>query len=128
MTELKSSASCFPVADIARTLRWYEEHLGFTCHGFPPDELFTFGIMMRDDIEIMLQRIENYEKPDLYDLRGGGGVWDVYIRLTGIKEFYKTVKDRVEIIKPLELQFYGDWQFEVKDLNGYVLVFSEREG
>jgi hypothetical protein len=27
---------------------------------------------MRDEIEIMLQRIANYQKPDLYDLRNGG--------------------------------------------------------
>ena len=24
---------------------------------------------------------------------------------------------------PLQKQFYGDWEFEMKDLNGYVLVF-----
>ena len=33
--------------------------------------------------------------------------------------------DKVEILIPLEKQFYGDWEFEVKDPNGYVLVFSE---
>jgi len=26
---------------------------------------------------------------------------------------------------PLRKQPYGDWEFEVKDPNGYVLVFSE---
>jgi len=114
------------VADIARTIAWYEENLGFTCYPFPPDELPTFGVMVRDNIEIMLQRIENYQKPDLYDLRDGGGVWDTYIRMKDIKDFYGMVKDRVEILKPLEKAFYGDWQFEMKDLNGYVLVFSER--
>ena len=90
-----------------------------------PDELYTFGIMIRDDIEIMLQRIGDYQKPDLYDLRDGGGVWDAYIRMQGIKEFYETVKNQVEIMKPLEKAFYGAWQFEVRDLNGYVIVFSE---
>jgi len=25
----------------------------------------------------------------------------------------------------LRQQPYGDWEFEIKDLNGYVLVFSE---
>jgi len=74
----------------------------------------------------MLQRIEGYQKPYLYDLRDGGGVWDAYIRMKNIKEFYGEVKDKVEILRPLEKAFYGDWQFEMKDLNGYVLVFSER--
>jgi len=82
---------------------------------------------MRDEIEIMLQRIANYQKPDLYDLRNGGGVWDAYIRMKDIKKFYVSVKDQVVIMKPLEKAFYGAWQFEIRDLNGYVLVFSEDE-
>src|SRR4029078_2497314 len=127
MPEFKSSACCFPVADIAKTIAWYEDHLGFKGYPYPPDELATFGILIRDDVEIMLQRIQDYKKPDLYDLRDGGGVWDAYIRMKDIKEFYGSVKDRVVVMKPLVKAFYGAWQFEVKDLNGYVLVFSENE-
>jgi uncharacterized glyoxalase superfamily protein PhnB len=41
------------------------------------------------------------------------------------KEFYESMHDKVEILRPPEKQFYGDWEFEVKDPNGYVLVFSE---
>ena len=42
-----------------------------------------------------------------------------------VKDLYELVRDRVEILRPLEKQFYGDWEFEVQDPNGYVLVFSE---
>jgi uncharacterized glyoxalase superfamily protein PhnB len=35
------------------------------------------------------------------------------------------VKDEIEIKMPLRKQGYGDWEFEVKDPNGYILVFSE---
>ena len=52
-------------------------------------------------------------------------MWDAYIRMEGVKEFYESLKDRVEIVLPLRQQPYGDWEFEVKDPNGYVLVFSE---
>jgi len=72
----------------------------------------------------MLQRVDNYQKPDLYSKRDGG-VWDAYIRMKGVREFYESINDRVEILRPLQKQFYGDWEFEVKDPNGYVLVFSE---
>lgn len=54
-----------------------------------------------------------------------GGVWNAYIRMRGVREFYDSIKDRVEILRPLQKQFYGDWEFEVKVLNEYVLVFSE---
>ena len=45
--------------------------------------------------------------------------------MKGVKKFYDQVTERVEILLPLGKQPYGDWEFEVKDLNGYVLVFSE---
>ena len=124
MPHLESTAPCFSVADVGQTMRWYEELLGFTSHPFPKNEPHVFAILTRDDIEIMLQRIENYEKPDLYNLRSGG-VWDVYIRMRGVKELYNELRERVEILLPLVKQPYGDWEFEVKDPNGYVLVFSE---
>ena len=45
--------------------------------------------------------------------------------MEGVKQFYEQVKDRVEIRMPLRRQPYGDWEFEIQDPNGYVLVFSE---
>jgi len=47
------------------------------------------------------------------------------VRMQGVKDFYESVRQHVDIIRPLGKQFYGDWEFEVKDPNGYVLVFSE---
>jgi uncharacterized glyoxalase superfamily protein PhnB len=122
--QLTSAAPCFAVADVGKTIRWYEEQLGFEGHRFPENEPHAFGILVRDQIEIMLQRVDNYQKPELYYKREGG-VWDVYIRMQGVKELYESMKDRVKVIRPLQKQFYGDWEFEVQDLNGYVLVFSE---
>jgi uncharacterized glyoxalase superfamily protein PhnB len=126
MAELQSLAACFPVADISATMRWYEEVLGFIADPFPDREPYVFAILTRDNIEIMLQRVNDYEKPDLYESRPGG-VWDVYIRTEGVKDLYETVRDETTIVQPLRQQPYGAWEFEIKDLNGYVLVFSEME-
>jgi uncharacterized glyoxalase superfamily protein PhnB len=124
MPTLGSVAPCFPVSDIGKTIRWYQEYLGFTGYPFPEHEPYVFGIMARDNIEIMLQRTPAYAKPDLYSTRPGG-VWDAYIRMKGVKEFYDEIREKVEILMPLKKQPYGDWEFEVRDLNSYVLVFSE---
>ena len=124
MPHVESANPCFPVADIGMTIRWYKEQLGFTPDPFPTNEPYVFAILRRDDIEIMLQRVQNYQKPDLYNLRDGG-VWDAYIRMRGVKQFYNEIKDKVETLQPLRKQPYGQWEFEVKDPNGYVLVFSE---
>ena len=124
MAEFQSVAPVFSVSDISATIRWYEEQLGFIGDPFPLSEPYVFGILRRDDIEIMLQRIEGYEKPDLYDARSGG-VWDAYIRVEGVKDLFESVKDEATIVQPLRRQPYGNWEFEVRDPNGYLLVFSE---
>ena len=124
MPKLSRAAPTFPVADVDATIRWYETELGFTSYPFPENPPYVFASVSRDDVEIMIQRIEGYQKPGLYHLRSGG-VWDAYIRMEGVKEFYEAVRDRVEITMPLRKQAYGDWEFEVKDPNGYILVFSE---
>jgi uncharacterized glyoxalase superfamily protein PhnB len=122
--QFSSAAPCFAVADVGATMRWYQERLGFTCHPFPPTEPHAFAVLSRDRVEIMLQRIEDYEKPDLYSQRSGG-VWDAYIRINGVKELFEALRNEVTILRSLCQQPYGDWEFEVKDPNGYVLVFSE---
>lgn len=126
MAELRTVAACFPVADISATIRWYEEQLGFTADPFPDREPHVFAILSRDDVEIFLQRVEGYQKPDVYNKRPGG-VWDAYIRTEGVRDLYESVREEAEIIQPLHKQPYGAWEFEVKDPNGYVLVFSEME-
>ena len=114
----------FRVADINLTIDWYQKYLGFWSDPFPPNPPYVFAMMFRDDIEIMLQRSEGYEKPDDYKHRPGG-VWDAYIRMEGGKELYDAIRNDVTILQPLRQQPYGNWEFEVQDPNGYVLVFSE---
>lgn len=126
MATFSSIAPCFPVADVGATIRWYEEQLGFIGDPFPSAEPYLFAIVYRDAVEIMLQRVEGYEKPDLYSTRPGG-VWNAYFRVTGVKDLYESVREEATILQPLRKQPYGAWEFEVKDLNGYVLVFSQME-
>ncbi|HMG71885.1 MAG TPA: VOC family protein [Pyrinomonadaceae bacterium] len=124
MPKLCSAAPTFPVADVDGTIRWYETHLGFSSYAFPENPPYVFASVSRDQVEIMFQRIDGYQKTDLCHLRSGG-VWDAYIRMEGVKDFYEAVKEQVEIRMPLRQQGYGDWEFEVQDPNGYILVFSE---
>ena len=125
MAEFHSVAPVFAVADISATIRWYEVQLGFIGDPFPAHEPYVFAIMYRDKIEIMLQRVEGYERPDVYNSRPGG-VWDAYFRIEGVKDLFESVREEATIVQPLHKQPYGNWEFEVRDPNGYLLVFSER--
>lgn len=124
MAELRTAEPVFAVADISATIQWYEEQLGFIGDPFPDCEPYVFAILRRDNVTIFLQRIVGYEKPELYNKRSGG-VWDAYIHVYGIQDLYESVREEATIVQPLRQQPYGNWEFEVKDPNGYILVFSE---
>lgn len=124
MIELGATAPVFPVDDVGATVRWFEQKLGFTWSTHPDVEPYEWASMVRDNVEIMLQRVVGYEKPSLYSRREGG-VWDVYIRVKGIRQFYDEIPPDVNVISPLTHLEYGCDEFEVMDLNGYTLVFGE---
>jgi catechol 2,3-dioxygenase-like lactoylglutathione lyase family enzyme len=121
---LLSSVPVFLVDDVNRTAAWYAEHLGFTVAGmFPPRPPASWASLQRDRAEIMLQRLAGYQPPRVYDRRPGG-VWHAYIRMSGVRQLYQSVRDRPFVKSLLRKQPYGDWEFEIEDLNGYVLVFG----
>jgi len=122
--QIRSSVPTFWVPDVARTARWYLEHLEFRTAGtFPKQEPYAYASLQRDSAEIMLLSLPGYEKPDL-SARRPEGLWDAYFRMSGVSAFYDAVQDEPFVQMPLKHQPYGDWEFEVRDLNGYVLVFG----
>jgi catechol 2,3-dioxygenase-like lactoylglutathione lyase family enzyme len=121
---IKSAVPTFLVADVAGTARWYVEHLGFRIAGHTPEvEPYVFASLQRDRAEIMLLSSSGYEKPDLTPLRPSG-MWDAYLRMDGVSALYESVDAKSFIKMPLTKQSYGDWEFEVRDPNGYILVFG----
>jgi len=125
---LNAAVPTFLVADVGATARWYSEILDFTTAGTVPGlEPYVYASLQRDGVELMLLQIDGYEKPDLTPARQEG-VWDVYIRMQGVHAFYDAVRTRTSMRSPLKKQPYADWEFEVQDPNGYILVFSELTG
>ena len=119
-----SAVPTFLVSDVAATARWYERELGFTIAGhFPAEEPYAYASLMRDSAELMLLNLEGYAKPDL-SARRPTGLWDAYFRTHGVSALYETVKDKPFVKRPLTQQPYGDLEFEVRDPNGYTLVFG----
>ena len=122
--QVRSAVPTFLVQDIAATARWYETQLGFSLAGnFPAHEPYVYASLQRGGAEIMLLRLAGYEKPDLSHLRPEG-LWDAYFRTTGVRAFYESVKGQPFVKMTLTKQPYGDLEFEVRDPNGYILVFG----
>jgi len=122
--QVRTAVPTFLVQDVGATARWYETNLGFTLAGnFPAREPYAYASLQRDGAEIMLLRLVDYEKPDLRPRRPEG-LWDAYFRTQGVREFYESVQGQPFVVMPLKKQPYGDIEFEVRDPNGYVLVFG----
>jgi len=98
------------------------KHLGFAVSPFPQNKPYVYASLQRDGVEIMLLRTEGYQKPEI---SRPGGAWDAYIRMRSVRQFYESVRQKVSIHLELVKQSYGDWEFEVRDPNGYILVFGE---
>ena len=116
------------VGDIASTMRWYATHLGFDVHGVPESPPHAFGFLNKGHIQIFLQQLDGFRKPDLYDQREGG-VWNVYLRVNGVRELFDALTQMpdVTIVEPLCHQPYGQTEFVIRDPNGYVLVFAQHD-
>jgi uncharacterized glyoxalase superfamily protein PhnB len=122
--QITAAVPTFLVSDVGATARWYSEQLGFRTAGtFPGQEPYAYASLQGGAAEIMLLSSPGYEKPDL-SARRPEGLWDAYIRLREVHLMYESVRDETFIQTPIKRQPYGDWEFEVRDPNGYVLVFG----
>jgi uncharacterized glyoxalase superfamily protein PhnB len=123
---LQSTTPVFLVGDIATTLQWYRTNLQFEGRAIPDEPPHAFAIMEKDRVQIFLQQLAGYQKPDLYHQRDGG-VWHAYVHTDGVRELYEAVSKRVDVVMVYELrrQEYGQIEFAIKDPNGYVLVFAQ---
>ena len=125
--KLRSATPVFLVNDIAATMSWYMANLGFEADAVPNPPPHAFCILRRDDVAIFLQQLTGYQRPDHYAERDGG-VWSAYIRPEGVHALYEALRSvpDVRVIQPLRRQPYGETEFEIRDPNGYILVFAER--
>lgn len=121
---LRAAVPTFLVPDVAASAGWYAGQLGFAIAGTVPKQPpFAYASLSRGPIEIMLLGLAGYEKPDLRALRPSG-LWDAYVRTDGVAALYASLEGRPFVQLPLTRQPYGDWEFEVRDPDGYVLVFG----
>jgi uncharacterized glyoxalase superfamily protein PhnB len=86
-------------------------------------EPYAYASLMRDNAELMLLNLSGYKKADLSAQRPVG-LWDAYFRTHGVAALYETLKGKPFVMLPLTHQSYGDLEFEVRDPNGYILVFG----
>jgi len=115
------------VKNVAETIQFYEEKLGFTTVLTVPEEgaELAFAIISNDQISIMLQEQNNLlnEYPTL---KTGDIIptFTLFITVQDVKQLYEELKDKVTIAKAIHKTFYGKDEFAVFDNNGNILTIS----
>ena len=111
----------FAVPDVAATMEWYRDVLGFTGSPFPDEPPYSFAILCHGTTELMFRKgSAAVKRPTHYE-------WDVYLRLHGgqLRKLYAELSERGVVTRRLERMFYGLAEFEITDPDGYVLCLSE---
>ena len=124
---LKKLTPNLMVEDVARTLEFYRETLGFEVQTTVPEQApFDFAIVQRDGVELMFQSRSSLSE-NVPALAGApiGASQTFYIEVDGVQDLYQALRDKVEIVVDFHTTFYGTREFYFRDINGYVLSFSE---
>jgi uncharacterized glyoxalase superfamily protein PhnB len=117
------------VSDVQRSIDFYRDVLEFTVSQTVPDQgPFVFAMLTRGGVEVFLNAPEpaRAEYPALA-ARDKGGSLTLYMNVTGIRQAYEQLKDRVPVVMPLEKKWYGVTEFAFTDPDGYVITFAEVE-
>jgi len=113
----------FRVPDVARAAAWYEHVLGFPevrTWGEPP----VYAIARRDQVIIHLSALPEGHSPR--GNREAGCAWDAYVECRGVDALCAEVRRRgAAILREPETRVYQMRDFELLDLDGYVLCFGE---
>ena len=117
------------VADVQRSIDFYRDVLSFTVTSTVPDQgPFVFAIVQRGGVEVFLNAPEPAvaEYPALA-ARDIGGTLTLFMHVKGVRQALEALKDRVNIVMPLEKKWYGVTEFAFTDPDGYVITFAEVE-
>jgi uncharacterized glyoxalase superfamily protein PhnB len=115
------------VEDISQTLTFYQDTLGFNVvMTLPETAPFDFAIVQRDDVELMFQSRSSLSE-NVSALTGSpiGASQTFYIEVNDLRDLYEQIRDKVEIVVDLHTTFYGTQEVYFRDINGYILSFSE---
>lgn len=114
--------------DMAATLTFYEEVLGFQRVSQVPDEApFVWAMLQAGDASVMFQTRESLadEYPALLESPTGTGL-TLFVTIDDVKAMRERVEGKAELSKDLHRTFYGMEEFALCDPNGLIITFAQR--
>ncbi|HEY0744467.1 MAG TPA: VOC family protein [Chryseosolibacter sp.] len=115
----------FIVANLARSVLFYRQKLGFEVRHMGPEGEPFWAIVGRDNISIMLKAVAPEIKPVPNHTRHVWAPWDAYIATTDPDTLFEEYRTQgVQFHKPLHVNSDQIKGFEIEDADGYVLFFG----
>ena|ERR1700744_2107056 len=116
------------VDNMNETIAFYKV-LGFQQVMTVPDDGsdYIWAMVANGNVTFMFQTFASLgeELPEISRKNGASQL--LYIKLKNIRSFFEEIKDKVKVLKGLEVTFYGATEFSILDNNNYVLTFAEDE-
>ena len=114
--KLETVRPMLAVHSIDDTILFYRNTLGFECVG----RVDGWAALRKNEVEIMIalpNAHEPFEKPTL--------TGSIYFNCSDVDELWDEIKDRSNVVYPLENFYYGMREFAIRDNNGYLLQFGQ---
>ena len=119
---IKKAVPLLRVTDVARSMAWYRDILGFIGDPFPSKQPYKFAILRHGPVEIMLRLSQMPFQPKArqYD-------WDLYLRLEtkNFRELFSVLSAKGIVTRRLERMFYDLAEFEITDPDGHNICLSQ---
>ena len=114
--KIESVRPVLAVTSIDDTILFYRNTLGFECAG----RVDGWAALRRDGVEIMIS-LPNAHEPFTMPMLTGS----IYFNCAGVDALWEDIKDRSNVVYPLENFYYGMREFAIRDNNGYILQFGQ---
>ena len=136
---MKSMIVNLAVNDIASTIIYYRENFDFELQMLVDESKTIFdtetkkelnyiwAMIKKDGVSIMLQSIESLKEDIGVFFDNISASLTLYIEVENVDELYLKIKDKVSIYKEIDTTWYGQKEFYIKDINGYILGFTSKE-
>ena len=125
-TKLERIYPFFIVENLATSIDFYNQKLGFETDILVPEEDPFFGIVSRDNVRILLKHITDDIHPVPNHTRHEWARWDAFILVSDPDALFAEFQSRgLEFHETLADTEDGLRAFELKDHDGYVLCFGK---